>query len=49
MVKATNTAYEQLGRAKTDALGCSSPAIANGKFIVRQKDKLVCFDLRPAK
>ncbi|MFO1440929.1 MAG: PQQ-binding-like beta-propeller repeat protein [Verrucomicrobiaceae bacterium] len=48
MVKATNSAYEQLGRAKTDALGCSSPAIANGKLIVRQKDKLVCFDLRPA-
>ena len=44
-----NSAYEQLGRAKTDALGCSSPAIANGKLIVRQKDKLVCFDLRPAK
>ena len=49
MVKATPTAYEQLGRAKTDALGCSSPALANGKLIVRQKDKLVCFDLRPEK
>lgn len=49
MVKATNAAYEQLGRAKTDAMGCSSPAIANGKLIVRQKDKLVCFDLRPVK
>jgi len=49
MVKASNTAYEQLARAKTDAMGCSSPAIANGRFIVRQKDKLVCFDLRPVK
>lgn len=49
MVKATNAAYEQLGRAKTDAMGCSSPAIANGRLIVRQKDKLVCFDLRPVK
>lgn len=47
MVKATGAGYEQLGRAKTDAMGCSSPAIANGRFIVRQKDKLVCFDLRP--
>lgn len=47
MMKATSTGYEQLGRAKTDAMGCSSPAITNGKFIVRQKDKLVCFDLRP--
>lgn len=47
MVKATNAAYETLGRAKADAMGCSSPAIANGRFIVRQKDKLVCFDLRP--
>jgi outer membrane protein assembly factor BamB len=47
MVKATNAAYETLGRAKTGAMGCSSPAIANGRFIVRQKDKLVCFDLRP--
>lgn len=49
MVKATNSAYQQLGRAKTGALGCSSPAIANGRLIVRQKDKLVCFDLRPDK
>ena len=24
-------------------------AIANGRLIVRQKDKLVCFDLRPVK
>lgn len=49
MVKATNAAYEQMGRAKTDAMGCSSPAIANGRLLVRQKDKLVCFDLRPLK
>ncbi len=49
MVKATSAAYEQLGRAKTDAMGCSSPAIANGRLLVRQKDKLVCFDLRPVK
>lgn len=48
MVQATGSAYEQLGRAKTDAMGCSSPAIANGRLLVRQKDKLVCFDLRPA-
>jgi outer membrane protein assembly factor BamB len=48
MLKATNTAYQDLGRAKTDAMGCSSPAIANGRLLVRQKDKLVCFDLRPA-
>lgn len=49
MLKASNAAYETLGRAKTEAMGCSSPAIANGRFLVRQKDKLVCFDLRPAK
>jgi hypothetical protein len=48
MMKASNAAYEQLGRAKTDAMGCSSPAIANGRLLVRKKDKLVCFDLRPA-
>jgi hypothetical protein len=48
MLKATNAAYQDLGRAKTDAMGCSSPAIANGRLLVRQKDKLVCFDLRPA-
>lgn len=47
MMKATSAAYEQLGRAKTDAMGCSSPAITNGRLLVRQKDKLVCFDLRP--
>lgn len=49
MVKATGAGYEQLGRAKADAMGCSSPALANGRLIVRQKDKLACFDLRPDK
>jgi outer membrane protein assembly factor BamB len=40
-------AYKQFARVRIDAMGCTSPAIANGRLIVRQKDKLTCFDLRP--
>ncbi len=48
VVKADPGGYHQLGRAKVEGMGCSSPAISNGKLIVRQREKLVCFDLRPA-
>lgn len=47
MVKADPSGYHQLARAKVEGMGCSSPAISNGKLIVRQREKLVCFDLRP--
>ncbi len=47
IIKADPASYQQLARAKADAMGCASPAISDGRMIVRQKDKLVCFDLRP--
>lgn len=47
MVKASADGYHQLGRAKVEGMGCSSPALSNGKLIVRQREKLACFDLRP--
>ena len=47
IVKADPTAYTTVARPKVEGLGCSSPALSNGRLIVRQKDKLVCFDLRP--
>ncbi len=48
IIKASPNAYEELARIKVTALGCSSPAISNGRLVLRQKDKLVCFDLRPS-
>ncbi len=41
------SAYRQFARVRIDAMGCTSPALSNGRLIVRQKDKLACFDLRP--
>ncbi len=48
VVKAAADGYHQLARAKIEGMGCTSPALSNGKLIVRQKEKLACFDLRPA-
>jgi outer membrane protein assembly factor BamB len=47
LVKADPAAYQMLGRAKADAMSCASPAVSNGRLLVRQKEKIVCFDLRP--
>ncbi|MEN3943552.1 PQQ-binding-like beta-propeller repeat protein [Prosthecobacter sp. SYSU 5D2] len=47
MVKAQPGAYQQLARAKVEGMGCTSPALSNGRLIVRQREKLVCYDLRP--
>ena len=49
IIKADPASYQQLGRAKAEGMGCTSPALSNGRVIVRQKEKLVCFDLRPVK
>ena len=49
ILKAAPAAYQQLARAKVEGMGCTSPALSNGRLIVRQKDKLACFDLRPEK
>jgi outer membrane protein assembly factor BamB len=46
MLEATPDAYTELGRARLRALKCPSPAIANGRLILRMKDRLSCFDLR---
>lgn len=47
IIKADPSSYQQIARVRTDAMGCSSPALSNGRLVVRQKDKLACFDLRP--
>lgn len=49
IVKADPGAYTQVARPKVEGMGCTSPALSHGRLIVRQKDKLVCFDLRPEK
>ena len=47
LFKTDPTSYETVARPKVGAMGCTSPALSNGRMVVRQKDKLVCFDLRP--
>jgi outer membrane protein assembly factor BamB len=49
LVKADASSYQMLSRAKADAMSCATPAVSNGKLLVRQKEKLVCFDLRVGK
>lgn len=46
VVKADPSAYQELARAKAGAMSCATPAIAKGRLVVRQKDKLVAFDVR---
>ena len=45
IVKADPGAYQMLARGKAGALSCATPAISNGHLIVRQKDRLVAFDI----
>jgi outer membrane protein assembly factor BamB len=47
MIKADPGSYQLLGRSKIDAMWCPTPAPHDGQLIVRRKDKVVCFDLRP--
>lgn len=35
----------ELGKHRIKALYCPSPSVANGQIILRQEDKLVCYDL----
>lgn len=49
IIKATPGSYQQIARPKVEGMGCTSPALSHGKLIVRQREKLVCFDLRPEK
>lgn len=46
IVKAQADGYHQLGRAKVEGMGCTSPALSDGRLIVRQRERLVCYDLR---
>ncbi len=46
IVKADPASYQMLARGKIAGLGCATPAIGRGHLIVRQKDKLVAFDIR---
>ncbi len=46
VVKADPSSYQQLARGKAAAMSCATPALAKGRLIVRQKDKLVAFDVR---
>jgi outer membrane protein assembly factor BamB len=46
VLKADPSHYHQLARAKAGAMSCATPAIAKGRMIIRQKDKLVAFDVR---
>ena len=47
LIKADPTSYQLLGRAKIEAMWCPTPAPHDGRLIVRRKNKIVCFDLRP--
>ncbi len=49
ILKADPQGYQHLARAKAEGMGCTSPALSNGRLIVRQKEKLACFDLRPVR
>ena len=45
MLKATATERVELGKANVRALPCPSPTIAQGRLVVRLKDRLRCYDL----
>lgn len=45
MLKALPTERAELGKANVRALPCPSPAIAQGRLVVRLKDRLRCYDL----
>lgn len=49
IVKADPASYQPLARVKIEGMGCTSPALSNGRLLVRQREKLACFDLRPEK
>ena len=46
MLAADPDEYRQLGRARVDAMWCPSPAVSDGRLVLRRRDSLVCFDLR---
>jgi outer membrane protein assembly factor BamB len=48
MVDPDPAAHRIVGRAKTSALGCATPALHASLAVVRTKDRLVCLDLSQA-
>ena len=45
MYRATPDKYEELGRFKSNATICTSPAVVDGKLFLRLKDGVACYDL----
>ena len=46
MIKAEPGSYTSMAKVKAGAMGCTSPALSNGRLVLRAKEKLLCFDLR---
>jgi outer membrane protein assembly factor BamB len=46
VIKAAPTSYQALAKAKVGAMGCTSPALSDGRLVLRQKEKIVCYDVR---
>jgi len=46
MLKATPEANQELAKAKLRALWCPSPAISDGKLLLRHEDGVRCYDLK---
>ena len=45
IVKASGTERVELGKANVRATWCPSPTVADGKLLLRMKDRVKCFDL----
>ena len=45
MYRATPEKYEELGRFRSNATICTSPAIVGGRMFLRLKDGVACYDL----
>lgn len=45
-IVADPASYKLAGRIKVEALWCPTPLLADGRLLLRKKDRLVCLDLR---
>ncbi len=45
LIDASDKSFKELAKARVDVLRCTSPALVDGKLILRGKDALYCFDL----
>jgi hypothetical protein len=43
VIKANPAGYEPLAQPKVEGMGCTSPALSDGKLLVRQREKIACF------